>query len=540
LKQISPNIVAAMSKTTPKLLLVQNDSAAAKMLAPGGFELTPAEHLAGALEKIKSSSFDLVVMDLVLPDGHGLSAFHRIYSALTHTPVVVLADELDEEIAARTLWVGAQDYLLKPQLTAPVLINTVRKALARHYCQLTHNHELFLLQTLMNSISDTVYFKDTGSRFLMVNRAQAKRLGLTDPQQAVGKSDADFFSSPHACQALADELAIMRTGQPMEGIEESETWPDGSVTWVSTTKMPLRNQAGRIIGTYGISREITKRKVAELALAEKTAQLHKKNQQIEDELKMARELQIAMLPQNFPAVSPDFTETEGLKFFSFYIPSGAVSGDFFDVVPISKTAVGIFICDVMGHDVRAALVTAMLRALVEDFSLKAADPGELLAEINRALFKVFRQAGTTMFATAFYLVADVAKGQLTYASAAHPNPLLLQRREHQVEVLGPDVGGKKGPALGLFRDSKFPTCRRPMHEEDVVVLYTDGMIEEEGPNKEIFSQERLAETIRQLAALPTKELLGKTLEEIRKFSGQPEFSDDVCLLGVEVQRLKSA
>ena len=218
---------------------------------------------------------------------------------------------------------------------------------------------------------------------------------------------------------------------------------------------------------------------------------------------MARELQIAMLPQNFPAVSPDFTETEGLKFFSFYIPSGAVSGDFFDVVPISKTAVGIFICDVMGHDVRAALVTAMLRALVEDFSLKAADPGELLAEINRALFKVFRQAGTTMFATAFYLVADVAKGQLTYASAAHPNPLLLQRREHQVEVLGPDVGGKNGPALGLFRDSKFPTCRRPMHEEDVVVLYTDGMIEEEGPNKEIFSQERLAETIRQLAALPT-------------------------------------
>jgi sigma-B regulation protein RsbU (phosphoserine phosphatase) len=521
------------------LLLIENDSTCATLLSHGDFELTRAGQLAESLDKIRVGSFDLVLMDLILPDGQGLSAFNRVHSALTHTPMVVLAEAAEEEIATRTLWLGAQDYLLKPQLTAPGLINTIRKALARHYCQLTHNHELFLLQTLMNSISDTVYFKDTSSRFLMVNRAQAKRLGLTDPQQAVGKSDADFFSSPHASQALADEQVIMRTGQPLEGIEESETWPDGSVTWVSTTKMPLRNQAGRIIGTYGISREITKRKVAEFALAEKTAQLHKKNQQIEDELKMARELQIAMLPQNFPAVSTDFTETEALKFFSFFIPSGAVSGDFFDVVPLSKTSVGIFICDVMGHDVRAALVTAMLRALVEDLSLKAADPGEVLAEINRALFKVFRQAGTTMFATAFYLVANVATGQLTYASAAHPNPLLLKRRENRVEPLGPDAGCKKGPALGLFRDSKFPTYQRPMHEEDVVVLFTDGMIEEEGPNEEIFSQERLAETIRNLAALPTKAMLAKTLEEIRRFSGQPEFSDDVCLLGVEVRQSKT-
>jgi sigma-B regulation protein RsbU (phosphoserine phosphatase) len=228
-----------------------------------------------------------------------------------------------------------------------------------------------------------------------------------------------------------------------------------------------------------------------------------------------------------------------LKFYSYYIPSGAVSGDFFNVFPLSSSSVGIFICDVMGHDVRAALVTTMLRALVEDLSLKAADPGHLLSEINQALFKVFRQAGTTMFATAFYLVADVATGQLAYASAAHPNPLQLKRSQGKVETLGADVGGKKGPALGLFRDSIFPTCHRPMQVEDVIVLYTDGLIEEEGPNDEIFSQERLAEAIQNLGALPTKELLTKALEEIRRFSGRQEFSDDVCLLGVEVKSLKS-
>jgi PAS domain S-box-containing protein len=278
-----------MSKTTPKLLLIEQASFCTTLLAQSGFELATAEKLSAALDKIKASHYDLILMGLSFSDGSGLSAFNQVHSAAA-TPVVVLAEAAEEEIAARTIWLGAQDFLLKSQLTTPVLISAVHKALDHHYSRLTHNHEDFLLQTLMNSITDTVYFKDTRSRFLMINRALAKRLHLTDPQQAVGKSDADYFTKPHADQALADEKSILRTGQSLEGIEESETWPDGSITWVSTTKMPLRNQAGRIIGTYGISRDITKRKLAELALADRTEQLNKKNQQIEEELKMAREL----------------------------------------------------------------------------------------------------------------------------------------------------------------------------------------------------------------------------------------------------------
>ena len=528
-----------MSKNTPKLLLIEKAATCTALLAQGSFELTRVELLAAGLEKINAFSYDLILMDLALADSHGLNAFNQVHANAPHTPIVVIAEATEEEVAARTIWLGAQDYILRPALTGPALLCTVRKTLDRHYCQMTHNHEGFLLQMLMDSIPDFVYFKDTRSRFLMISRAQAKKLGLADPPQAVGKCDADFFTKPHAEQALADEQTILRTGLPMEGIEESETWPDGSETWVSTTKMPLRNQSGRIVGTFGISRDITKRKFAELALAERTQQLRKKNQQVEDELKMARELQLAMLPQSFPSVASGFGEEDALKFFSFFIPSGAVSGDFFDVVQLSETAVGIFICDVMGHDVRAALVTAMLRALVEDLSGKATDPGQLLAEINRALFKVFRQAGTTMFATAFYMVADVATGQLTYASAAHPNPLHLKRLQGKVEMLGPDAGGKKGPALGLFRDSKFPTYQRPMQVSDVVMLFTDGLIEEEGLDNEIFSQERLVETVQNLGALPTKELLGKTIDEIRRFCGHDELSDDVCLLGVEVKQLKS-
>ncbi len=528
-----------MSKATPKLLLIQKDATCAKLLPPGVFEPMPAETLAAGLEKINAHAHDLILLDLAVPDGGGLNAFTQVHAAAPQTPVVILADPVDEEIAARTLAQGAQDYLLKSQLTTQNLGTAIRKTLDRHYFQLTHNYQGFLLQTLMNSIPDAVYFKDTRSRFLMISRALAKKHHLIDPEQAMGKSDADYFTPPHAKQALADEQTIMRTGQPMEGIEESETWPDGSITWASTTKMPLRNQSGRIVGTFGISRDITARKEAQLALAEQTELLHKKNQQIEDELKMARELQLAMVPQDFPAISVGPEGNEALKFYTYYMPSGAVSGDFFDVFQLSDTAVGVFICDVMGHDVRAALVTAMIQALVQDLSITAANPGQLLSEINLALFKVFRQSGATMFATALYLVADVATGQVSYASAAHPHPLRLKRPAGEVEVLGHDAGGKKGAALGLFRDSTYSTCHRPLEVEDLLVIYTDGLTEEEAPDGEIFSQERLGETIAHVSSLPPKELLAKVLEEIRRFSGHQEFSDDVCLLGVEVKRLKT-
>jgi len=127
--------------------------------------------------------------------------------------------------------------------------------------------EVFLLQTLMDTIPDQIYFKDRNSRFTRINPAEAKVLGLSSPSGAVGHSDWDFFSPEHAAQAFRDEQEIVKTGVPLVNVEEKETKPDGSVRWVSTTKMPLRNTEGRIIGTFGVSRDITQRKDFEEQLA---------------------------------------------------------------------------------------------------------------------------------------------------------------------------------------------------------------------------------------------------------------------------------
>ena len=134
--------------------------------------------------------------------------------------------------------------------------------------------ERHLLLTLMDNLPDNIYFKDLQSRFIRLNKAMAKWFGLSDPAQAVGKTDFDFFSDEHAKQAYADEQEVIRTGQPMLTTEEKETWPDGHETWVSTTKMPLRDAQGRIIGTFGVSRDITARKRTEELLIEERHLLH--------------------------------------------------------------------------------------------------------------------------------------------------------------------------------------------------------------------------------------------------------------------------
>jgi len=127
-------------------------------------------------------------------------------------------------------------------------------------------HERYLLHALMDNLPHNIYFKDTESRFIRINQAMAHCFGLSDPAQAEGKTDADFFTEEHAQQARTDEQAIMRSGQALLDQEEKETWPDGHVTWVSTSKVPLRSPEGDIIGTFGISRDITDRKNAAVQL----------------------------------------------------------------------------------------------------------------------------------------------------------------------------------------------------------------------------------------------------------------------------------
>jgi diguanylate cyclase (GGDEF)-like protein/PAS domain S-box-containing protein len=148
---------------------------------------------------------------------------------------------------------------MKPLLHAAPIINDDHD-IGRRAEIARLREEVFLLETLMDTIPDSIYFKDRSSRFTRINKAAATSYGVSDPNQAVGRSDFDYFTDEHATQAYRDEQEIVRSGLPLVNVEEKETRPDGENRWVSTTKMPLRDTEGRIIGTFGVSRDITQRK----------------------------------------------------------------------------------------------------------------------------------------------------------------------------------------------------------------------------------------------------------------------------------------
>jgi len=164
-------------------------------------------------------------------------------------------------------YIVVKDITLQNQLEAKLRENETR------FQQLVakHTEESDFLHTLMENTPDHIYFKDTESRFVRINRSLADRFGLKNPVEAVLKTDFDFFTREHAQQAYQDEQAVIKSGKPIEAKQEKETWPNEQDTWVSTTKVPIRDREGRIKGTCGVSRDITEYYRAQQAVQDSEA-----------------------------------------------------------------------------------------------------------------------------------------------------------------------------------------------------------------------------------------------------------------------------
>jgi two-component system, sensor histidine kinase and response regulator len=139
---------------------------------------------------------------------------------------------------------------------------------ARIEAELHRDRERHLLQTLLDNIPDSIYFKDKDSRFIRISAGMANKFRIENADAAIGLSDADIFTPEHASTARQDEREIMRTGNAIVSLVERETWPDRDDTWCSTTKLPMRDGNGDVIGTFGISRDITDLKHTEEELAQ--------------------------------------------------------------------------------------------------------------------------------------------------------------------------------------------------------------------------------------------------------------------------------
>lgn len=531
------------AQPTIRILLVEDNPGDARLIqellfeAKGGqFETAVASRLSEAMERLNGGEFHLILLDLSLPDSRGIDTFHKMAAHCPEVPLIVLSGLDDEALALQTVEEGAQDYLVKGQVDPRILERAIRYAMKRAEAERALGEERNLLRSVIDNLLDSIYVKDAEGRYLLDNLAHMRSIGVDSPEKVVGKTVFDFFPGPIAAKFQEDDAMVLHSGQPIVNREEVVVSDSATVLWMSTTKVPLRNRSGQAIGVIGIGRDITERKGAEEQIFRYNAEIRERNAELEDDLHMAREIQQAFLPQQYPTFPRKASlEESAIRFCSRYIPTTAVGGDFFHILPISDTEAGVFICDVMGHGVRAALVTAIQRALVEEMLPAASDPGRFLTEINRALLSILRRARTPMFASAFSLVVDIGRGCVSYANAGHPSPIHISRGTGEIKFLCAD-SERPGPALGVFKDATYETRTQPISPKDVMLLFTDGLYEVEGNHDAFFSQEMLFALLRRSLAKPTEKLIDETVGEIRDFALGHTFTDDVCLIGVEIER----
>ena len=665
-----------MTQDHLKVLLIEHDPGFARqvgdMLGQArdlSAEMRSTADLRGGLSALTGDRFDVVLMDLSVPDGAGLGNVSLIKAEAPQLPIIVAGEANDETVALEAVHAGAHDYLVKNQLNPGWLERSIRYAIERHRMDRTllaaeaRYHSVFdhlvegIFQTtpeghylmanaalariygyntpeeLMSSLTDisrslyvqegrraefvrlmqehdtisgfesqvyrkdgsviwisencravrdtdghllyyegtveditqrrqaeenlrnsetlyhslvetlpqNIFRKDIEGRFTFANRQFCKMLGKT-LDQIVGKTDFDFFPHDLAEKYQRDDRKLKETGKPYDTVEENK--PPGATgkLYVQVVKTPLYDAGGSIIGLQGIFWDITAQREAEekirrvnALLAQHRKELRTRNVQMEDDLKMAREIQMAMLPQQSPSFPRQAAPADSLfQFTSRYLPSGTVGGDFFTVSALSDTEAAVFICDVAGHGVRSALVTAMVRALVEELKPVAREPGQFLTKLNFDLYSILKHTGTPLLTTAFYFVANCQTGTLQYANAGHPKPLHLKRSAGQAIPLANSLG-KGQAALGLLENTAYQTSEVMLAPGDMIMLFTDGLYEVEGANNEIYSQALLLNGVQKRVQLPAAKLFDELLKEVRQFSAQENFMDDVCLVGMELQ-----
>ncbi len=664
-----------MAQEPLKILLIEHDAAFARYVAEmleqardlsAVMEVAP--DLNGGLGSLQGDHFDAALVDIGVPDGAGLANVAVIREGAPQIPILAVGEADDDILALEAMHGGAQDYLVKSQLTPAWLERAIRYAIERHRMDMTlleaeeKYHSVFdhlvegIFQTtpngrylmanaalariygygspeeLMQSITDigrrlyvqdgrrdefmrlmqehdtlaefesqifrkdgsviwisencrairdgvgrllyyegtveditlrrqaeenlrnsealyhslvetlpqNIFRKDTQRRFTFANQHFCRILGRTLPE-ILGKTDFDFFPQELAEKYQRDDRRVLETGKVYETIEEHRP-PDRDKMFVQVVKTPLYGADGTIIGLQGLFWDITLQRLADERvrringlLAQSRKELRVKNQQMQDDLKMAREIQFTMLPQQYPFFPRVGAPSQNaFQFTQRYLPSGTVGGDFFAISALSESEVGVFICDVAGHSVRSALVTAMIRAIVEELKPVATDPGRFLTRLNSDLHAILKHTGSPMLTTAFYLVADSRSGELRYSNAGHPKPLVIRRDAGKVEPLA-EFGRKSQPVLGLFASATYQTSEIKLAPGDMAMLFTDGLYEVQDAKEELYSQDLLVGAVQRRVRLPASQLFDELLDEIREFSAEKAFSDDVCLVSLEFE-----
>lgn len=385
-----------------------------------------------------------------------------------------------------------------------------------------------LFRTLINYLPDNIYFKNRESRFVLANESTARKMGVPTPSDLIGSKDTNFFAD--ATVAREEELEVMSSRKPITNRIHLETWKGGQRSWSRISKFPWYASDGSVKGIVGISSDVTELIETQERYYKMAQQLDERNRLLEREINLAREVQRALQPQRLADRIWDSDSNRRIaRFHHVYMPSSGVAGDFYDVYPVGDAGIGMLICDVMGHGVRAALIASMIRGLMMEQASHLTDtPGLLLSSLNRQLFRIFDQSNITMFSTACYVYLDLKTRRLTLSGAGHPAPI----------ILSPDGAAflppiPRSPALGLLESAMYRESEIVLEPGTKLMLYTDGLVEAMNHKREEIGAQRIMDFLRQRVPQNIREMIDIAFAGMQQFTGKSQQDDDISILGVE-------
>ena len=382
------------------------------------------------------------------------------------------------------------------------------------------------MRLIFDTVPLHVYFKNRDHEFVIANQALAEWFGFESPEELYTKTDQDIFSEAHWQEAEADERRIMETGEPIVGTIERETWSGRNDTWVMTSKYPWRGGDGKVVGTFGVSTDISDLMLAQQELERSAGRYEKKNRETAEEMKLAREVQLALLPDDFPVTRG---AAGSLKFDRYYEPAVDLTGEFFDVLPLGQSRVGFLMGEVFDEGVRSALVVSMLRGLIEKEIGSANDAGAFLTGLNQGFARLLEDSSKVMKATVFYGVVDLEASTIQLCNAGHANPLAVFD-DGVRQIVPPEHAS--GPSLGEVPGRKYRPVEAPLDGLRRMICFTEGLRKATDERGREFGVTRMLEGVERGGDL--MKVMTRLVGSVKEYHGSEVFPNAICLLGWEI------
>lgn len=261
--------------------------------------------------------------------------------------------------------------------------------------------------------------------------------------------------------------------------------------------------------------------IEELNVLRNALKEHNKLISIERDLSVAREIQLAILPKNFPA----FPERADFEIFAIMEAAKEVGGDFYDFFLIDDNHLGLVIADVSGKGVPAAIFMAVSRTLIRATGLRGMNPAMCFNYVNNLLCN---ESISSMFVTVFYGILDLESGKLVFTNAGHNHPFILTSEGEVTKLNLPE-----GLVMGIIENIEFENSEIILNKGDKIFLYTDGVTEAFDKNQNLYSEDKLKYNLNEFALLEVNGICNNIVKSVHNFSADVPQSDDVTVLALK-------